>query len=366
MQRRKFVQKALAASVGAGAAFACTKTPDETTKAARGKFSWRLVMVIPKTMPLWGAGVERFAARVNSITGGDLTIKVFGPGEAAAALGTFEAVKSGQVEMAHSTAYYWQDIIPAAPFFTSVPFGLNATGMNAWLRFGGGQELWDEAYAPHGLMALPAGNTGMQMGGWFKKEIKHISDFKGLKMRMPGLGAKVIQKAGAKPVLVAGGEIYTSLMAGTVDAADWIGPCHDYLLGLPKAAAYYYYPGWQEPGVVLELMINKQAWNQLPPDLQQVVRSCAAEINSEIHADWVGADARYLQKIVDEHQVNLRAFPEDVLRELRRHSDAVMREVVAADPLARKVYDSFSAFQKTYEALLAVTDKAPLPPSPGK
>ena len=351
MERRSFLKKTSIAAAG-GLAMS------STAFAKRTRFKWRLVMVIPKTLPIWGAGVQEFAKKVALISDGDLKIKVYGAGELVPALGTFDAIKSGRVQMGHSAAYYWQGKIPAAVFFTGVPFGMNAEGMRSWISYGGGQQLWDELYGKYGLIAMPAGNTGMQMGGWFNREIKTINDFKGLKMRIPGLGGRVLSKVGAKPMLVPGGEIYTNLATGVIDATEWVGPYHDYVMGFYKAAKYYYNPGWHEPGSVLELMINKEAWQKLPKDLQTLVRTCAAEMDRNMHAEWLAKDAEYLQRIIKEGKVSLKSFPKKVTRVLKEKADEAKKEIAATDPQAKRIYDSFTAFQSRMASLHNMTEKA--------
>ncbi|MFW7378327.1 MAG: TRAP transporter substrate-binding protein [Oligoflexus sp.] len=356
MERRAFVKKSLALGTMGGAL--SLATPAVNVIAKKKKFRWRLVMAIPKTLPIWGSGVERFAERVEKMSGGDLSIRVYGAGELVPALGTLDAVSAGRVQMGHSASYYWAGKIPAAVFFTAVPFGLNAIGMKAWLKAGGGQQLWDEVYAPHGIRAFPAGNTGMQMGGWFKKEIKTMDDFKGLKMRIPGLGGQVVAKAGGATVLVPGGEIYTNLATGVLDAAEWVGPYHDYVMGLHKTANYYYTPGWQEPGPVLELMVNLKAWQELPDDLKMLVETCAAELDRDMYAEWLAKDAEYLEKIQKETKVQVLNFPPDVLSALKKLSQEAQEEMAKANPLAKKVLDSFLSFKSRFDALQNVTERA--------
>lgn len=353
MKRRNLIKGGLAAATAGTLA-----APAVLTAATKKRFRWRLVMVIPKTLPIWGTGVVGFAKKVALMTDGRLKIKVYGAGELVPALGTFDAVKAGKVQMASSAAYYWQGKIPASVFFTAVPFGMNAQGMGAWIRNGGGQELWDELYAPHGVFGLAGGNTGMQMGGWFNKKINKISDFKGLKMRIPGLGGKVIERAGGKPMLVAGGEIYTNLSTGVIDATEWVGPYHDYIMGFYKAARYYYYPGWHEPGPVLELMINKKAFEELPKEFQQVVRSCAAELDRNMLVEWLAKDSEYYEKIKRETKVEILPFPPAVMADLKKFADEVKAGVAESGPLARKIYDSFTGFQARFEAQQAITERA--------
>ena len=197
---------------------------------------------------------------------------MYGAGELVPAFEVFDAVSRGTAEMGHGAAYYWKGKSEAAQFFAAVPFGMNAQEMNAWFYYGGGLELWREIYAPFGLMPAPAGNTGVQMGGWFNKEINRLDDLKGLKMRIPGLGGEVLRRAGGTPVNLPGGEIFTALQTGAIDATEWVGPYNDLAFGLHKAAKYYYYPGWHEPGTTLEAIVNKQAFDALPKDLQSIVR----------------------------------------------------------------------------------------------
>ncbi len=203
--------------------------------------------------------------------GGRIQVKVYGAKELVPAFEVFDAVSRGTAEMGHGAAYYWKGKNEAAQFFSTVPFGLTAQEMNGWIYHGGGQALWEELYDQFGLVPAPAGNTGVQMGGWFNKEINCLADLKGLKMRIPGLGGEVLRRAGGTPVNLPGGELFTSLQSGTIDATEWVGPYNDLAFGLYKAAKYYYYPGFHEPGTFLEAMINQKALESLPEDLQAIV-----------------------------------------------------------------------------------------------
>ena len=234
-------------------------------------FHWKMVTTWPPNFPVFQEGVMQFANDIETISDGRLQIQVYAGGELVPALQTFDAVSQGTVQMGHGAAYYWAGKVPAAQFMSTVPFGMTAKGMNAWLYSGGGLELWREIYKPFNIIPFPAGNSGVQMGGWFKKKITTVADLKGLKMRIPGLGGKVLAKAGGTPILLAGGEVYTALERGAIDATEWVGPYHDQRLGLYQAAQYYYYPGWHEPGTTLELIVNTQAWKSLPTDLQRIV-----------------------------------------------------------------------------------------------
>ena len=247
-------------------------------------FRWRMVTTWPKNLPGLGIAPELIAERVEKMSAGRLKITVFGANEIVPALGVFDAVSLGNVEMGHGAAYYWKGKVPIAQLFTTVPFGLTAQEMNAWLYQGGGLELWEELYARYDLVPTPGGNTGVQMAGWFNKELNSMDDLRGIKMRIPGLGGEVFQRAGGTAITLPGGEIYTSLQTGVIDATEWVGPYNDLAFGLHQVAKYYYYPGWQEPGPTLELIINKQAFDSLPKDLQEIVRISSRATNEDMLA----------------------------------------------------------------------------------
>ncbi|MEC8908977.1 MAG: TRAP transporter substrate-binding protein [Pseudomonadota bacterium] len=321
-------------------------------------FKWKLVTSWPKNFPGLGTAPERFAEQVEQLSGGRLTIKVYGAGELVPALQVFDAVSQGTAEMGHSGAYYWKGKASAAQFFTSVPFGLTAQEMNGWIQYGGGQALWEEVYAPFNLLPLPGGNTGVQMGGWFNKEINSVDDLKGLKMRIPGLGGEVLARAGGTPVTLPGGEIFTSLQTGTIDATEWVGPYNDLAFGLYKVAEHYYYPGWHEPGSMMEFTINKDAFAELPADLQAIVRITAKAINEDMLAEYITRNQAALIELKEKHGVDVREFPADVLDKLQTLSDEVVAEVAGADPLSQKVYDSYKAYRDQVKAYHAVSEQA--------
>jgi TRAP-type mannitol/chloroaromatic compound transport system substrate-binding protein len=292
------------------------------------------------------------------MSAGRLKIHVYGANELVPALEVFDAVSNGTAEMGHSGAYFWKGKIPAAVFFTSVPFGLTAQEMNAWLYFGGGMALWEEAYAPFNLIPLAGGNSGVQMAGWFNREINTLADLKGLKMRIPGLGGEVFTRAGGEAVTIAGGELFTSMQTGVIDATEWVGPWNDKAFGLNKVAKYYYYPGWHEPGSTLELTVNKTAFDQLPADLQAIVRNAARAMNQNMLDEYTARNNAALKELVEVDGVQLRKLPDDVLVALRTISDDVLEEQAAADPMSRKVYDSFRAFRTNVQAWHAVSEQA--------
>ncbi|NOX37508.1 MAG: TRAP transporter substrate-binding protein [Calditrichaeota bacterium] len=320
-------------------------------------FEWKMVTTWPPHFPALGEGAEHFARWVEDMSAGRLKIKVYGGGELVPPLQVFDAVSQGVAEMGHGASYYWAGKAPAAQFFAAVPFGMNAQQMHAWIDAGGGMELWRELYAQFNLVPFPGGNTGVQMGGWFNKEIHSLEDLKGLKMRIPGLGGKVIAKAGGSAILSAGGEIYTNLERGVIDATEWIGPYHDYLMGFHRIAKYYYYPGWHEPGTVTELICNKAAFEQLPTDLQHIIRVAAWRLNTWVLSEFESKNTEYLQKILAEGKVQIKKFPDDVLEKFRQLSQEVIQEVVEKDPFSKKVYQSFHQFQQRVGEWATVSEK---------
>ncbi|MEY3050748.1 MAG: hypothetical protein RLY31_533 [Bacteroidota bacterium] len=310
------------------------------------RYQWRMVTTWPPNFPVIGEGCLMFAEWVKEMSGGRMEIKVYGGGEMVPALETFDAVRNGAVEMGSGAAYYWVGKSPAATFFTSVPFGMNAQQVNAWLMNGDGMSLWTSLYADFGLVPFPGGNTGIQSGGWFNREIRSVADLKGLKMRIPGLGGRVFERAGGTPVLLSAGDLYTGLERGIIDAAEWVSPYHDYLLGLHEITKYCYMPGWQEAGSVLELMANKQQFEALPADLQAIIRTAAHRMNHWVLSEFETKNSHYLDKLTREHHVEFRTFPDQVLDTLRSSSEEVIASVTDADPFARKVFENYRRFQE--------------------
>ncbi len=370
MDRRKFAS-AGGLGLGAAALAGCGQNESENKPAAGGDNApakaadnevreWKLVTAWPKNYPGLGTGANRFAERVTAMSGGRLTIKVHGAGELVPAMGVFDAVRDGSAEMGHSASYYWKGKHPATPFFTAVPFGLTAQELNSWVNFGGGQELWDELYGEFGLKPLPCGNSGTQMAGWFRKEINSLEDIKGLKIRAPGLAGEVMQRIGATPVQMPGGEVFTSMQTGALDAADWVGPYNDLTFGLHKVAKYYYYPGWQEPGAMLEMMINKEKWDALPEDLQAIVKNAAEAENQHIYDEFTARNAEALKQLVNEHGVELRRLPDEVLEALEKTSQEAVEDLVAGNDQARRIYESYRDFRDSVMPYIAVAEQSAL------
>ena len=347
MKRRDFIG-AIAGATAATALTACGKdeAPIKTASTAPAKtIEWKMVTTWPKNFPGLGTGANKIAELINDMSGGRIEVKVYGSGELVGAFEVFDAVSRGNAQLGHAGAYYWKGKIPAASFFSSVPFGLTATEMNAWLYYGGGMALWEEAYKPFGLIPNPGGNTGTQMGGWFNKEINSTEDLKGLKMRMPGLGGEVLSRAGGIPVTIPGGDIFPSLQSGALDATEWVGPYNDLAFGLYKAAKFYYTPGWHEPGTTLECMINEAAFNELPGDLQSIVRNAIKVANADMLSEYTARNQQALQTLINKHGVELRHFPDEVLNTLKTLSQQVVEEEAAKDALSAKVWASQKAFR---------------------
>ncbi|NND36972.1 MAG: TRAP transporter substrate-binding protein [Gammaproteobacteria bacterium] len=338
----------LTSAVAGFAATACSK-PDATganCEPSDSTYTWKMVTSWPTNFPGFGSAAQFLADTIERNSNGRLRIRIFAADELVPAFEVFDTVSRGTAELGHSAPVYWKGAIPSAQFFSGIPFGMLPMEFNAWLYHGGGQELWTEAYAPFSVLPFSAGNTGPQMGGWFRREINSLDDLVGLKMRMPGLGAEVLQRAGATPVNIAGADLFTALQTGAIDATEWAGPYNDQAFGLHKIAPYYYYPGWHEPSGTLECLVNTDAFAQLPEDLQAVVRSACRETNEIVLAEFTARNQVALRQLVDENGVELRRFPEDVLSRLK----ALTTEVIAAardgDALTDRVAESYSRFQR--------------------
>lgn len=329
-----------------------------SASADQQRFEWKLVTSWPKHFPGLGAGPERFAQLVERMSGGRLIVNVYGGGELVPPLGVFDAVSSGSVEMGHSGAYFWKGKVAASQFFTSIPFGMNAQEMNGWLHYGGGLELWREIYEPFNLIPFPGGNTGVQMGGWFNKQVNSLDDLQGLKMRIPGLGGEVLNRAGGTAVTIPGGELFTALKTGVIDATEWVGPYNDLAFGFHQAAQYMYYPGWHEPGSVLEFTVNQKAWESLPADLQAIVEVATREVNQDMLDEYTARNNAALVELVETHGVEVRQFPKAVTDELRTISQQVIAEIAADDPQFAKVYQSFNDFQQQAEKYHLISEVA--------
>lgn len=353
IQRRRFLRAGAAGGVAAGAlAFPMIAT-------AQQKFNWKMTSAYPKGSPFYMAGpgsATDLAKMISDMSDSRLNIQVYGAGELVPAFEGFDAVRAGTVEMNHANSYFWTGKTFAAQYFTAVPFGMNFQGMNGWFYDGGGIDLWNEVYAPFGMVAFPCGNTGVQMTGWFRKEIKTVADLKGLKMRIPGLAGKVYASLGVDVKVLPGGEIFPALERGVIDAAEFVGPFQDRRMGLQKAAKFYYTTGWHEPATVSELLINKAAWEKLPKDLQAIVRTASAACNV-ISEGWCQKNnSEAMDDLVKNQKVLARPLPDGVIKALRAETKKILDEAIAKDPMTKKVHDSYFAFKRKYDAWTRVSE----------
>ena len=326
--------------------------------AAEQVFRWKLITTWPKNLPGLGTAPEQLADDLRLMSDGRLNIKVYGARELVGAFEVFDAVSQGTAQMGHGAAYYWRGKIPVAEMFATVPFGMTAQEMNGWLRYGGGRELWAELYEPFGLIPFAAGNSGVQMAGWFNKEINSLADLQGLKMRIPGLGGAVFKRAGGVPVTLPGSEVFTALQTGVIDATEWVGPYNDLAMGLHKAAKYYYYPGWHEPGATLEAIVNADAWESLPADLQMMLEVAIRAMNGDLLSEFTARNAGALKTLVEEHQVQLRRLPDDVLDRLKVESAAVVADLAADGELARRIHRSYVDFLEDVRGYSDISEQA--------
>lgn len=344
MDRRKFL--------AAGATMAAAPLAAPSVAMAQTSFSWKMTNAYGPGSPFYVEGPGSptdFCKKVEAMSDGRLKIQHFAAGELIPALEGFDAVRSGAVEMNAANAYFWAGKMPAAQYFTTVPFGMSFAGMNAWLYHGNGMKLWNELYEPLGLTAMPMGNTGTQMTGWFRKPIETVADLDGLKMRIAGLAGKVYAALGVDVKLLPGGEIFPALERGVIDAAEFVGPYQDRRLGLQNAAKYYYTTGWHEPCNVTELLINKAAWDSLPADLQAIVSSAAMACNVESYSWCEATNAAAMRDLVENFGVIAQPLPEAVVAELKAKTEEVLAAGAAADPATAKVHADYMAFMAEYE-----------------
>lgn len=343
MKRRDFIT---GAAVGAGALALSACSSDNGTAASTGaaapavqqsRITWRMVTTWPQNFPGLGVGAQRLADRITQMSGGRLTVQVYPAGSLVPALGTFDAVIEGSAEMSHGAAYYWQNKSQATNFFTGVPYGMTSREMAAWVRYMGGQEIWDKVYDQYGVKGFLSGDTGTQAGGWFRGELRGLQDIQGLRFRTPGLGGQVWSRMGATVVNMAGGEIFAALQSGALDAAEFVGPYNDLALGFHQILKDYYFPSFIEPGLATELVVSKSKFAALPADLQKIVElACQAEYD-QVASDFYANDPIALNTLVTQHGVRVRQFPDEILRagaeaaksiltELRNSNDALTRE----------------------------------------
>lgn len=327
------------AMAGAAATFAAPAI-------AQGLREIRMVTSWPKGLPGLQASAERIAQAITTVTGKRLQVKVFAADEMVKPFEVFDAVSSGVADMYHSAEYYWEKQSPGFSFFAAVPFGFTADEMAAWIHFGGGQALWDELSARFNIKPLLSTNTGVQMGGWFTKEVKGPESYAGLKYRMPGLGGEVLRRLGAVVVALPGGEIVPALKSGAIEASEWVGPWNDMVLGLHKVSKYYYYPGFHEPGTVLATGVNKGLWDNLSAEDRNLISTVAMAEYTYSLAEFNANNAKSLQELMQDQSIEIRKFDDALIQALGKASNDVVAESANKDALTRKIYESYSAFRK--------------------
>ncbi|MEM1317380.1 MAG: TRAP transporter substrate-binding protein [Pseudomonadota bacterium] len=352
MDRRSFIKKA--GLVGAAGTAATLATP----ALSQNIKEMVIVSTWPRDFPGLGLPAQRLAARITELTDGRITTKYFAAGERVGAFDSFDEVASGNAQAYMAAEYYWKGKHAGFSPFTAIPFGLTYTEMDAWIKYGGGQELWDELSAEFGLKAFAAGNTGVQMGGWFNKEINSAEDLKGLKMRIPGQGGDVMAKLGASPVSLPGGQIYENLTSGAIDATEWVGPYNDYFMKFYEAAKFYYFPGMHEPGAQLALGMNKAWWDGLDKVDQAIIQAAANEENARTMAETNANNGEYLAKLINENGVVLKEFNDDVYQSFADAAQEVFEEARDHSPLAAKILDAHAAARQEVGSWMAKSDIA--------
>jgi len=351
MKRRDFISTA-ALGAGALALSGCHRAEDKSVTGSvnvnRGKkVTLKLATSWPAHFPIMGTGVDTFAKRCGELSGGTLEIKVFAKNILVPAMQVFDACSAAQIDAFHSGVYYWKGKNPAFSIFGGMPLGLTSEEMITWLKFGGGYALWRELYGKFNLYPLIGGTTGPQMGGWFKKEINSLSDLKGLKMRIPGLGGEVMKRLGVNPVLLPAGEIYTSLERGTIDATEWVGPALDSMMGFAKAAPYYY-TGWHEPGSILEITFNKARWEKLSDEHRAIITAVSEEMTGNMLQEFRYKNAKALAELPD--SVQIKTFPKEMMDAAKVALKEVLSDESAKSNDFKRVLKSYESFYKLNKA----------------
>lgn len=345
MQRRQFLTNVGISTVTSATLVSCQSQNNSTVTAnSLPEIKWRMVTSWPKSLDTIFGGAQGFCDRIRQMSGDKFQITPYAAGEIVPGLEVLDTVQNGTVECGHTASYYYIGKNSALAFATGLPFGFTPGQQNAWWYYGGGLEAMRKVYSDFNIINFPAGNTGAQMGGWFKKELKSLADLKGLKMRIPGLGGEVMAKIGVNVQVLPGGELFLALDRGAIDAAEWVGPYDDEKLGLNKAAQYYYYPGWWEPGPSLEVLINKSAWEKLPLEYQSMVESAAKEANISMLANYDFLNQQSL-KTLQAGGTKFVAFPDDILTEAKKISFSIYEDNSTKNPAFNEIYRSWLEFR---------------------
>ena len=352
MKRRTFLKTTVTTSVGAVVATGLT-----APAYAAGKRKLKMVTTWPKKFPGLGTRAEQLAKDIDIATEGRIQIKVYAANELVPALGVFDAVRAGKADIYHGADYYWQGKHKAFPFFAAVPFGLTAVEQSQWINYGGGQELWDELAAQFNIKSLLCCNTGPQMGGWYKKEINSLDDFKGLRIRIPGLGGEVMKRLGATPVTKAGGEIYLALSQGNIDASEWVGPWNDLAFGFHNITKLYYTSAFHEPGAAITAGFNRDVWNSFSKADQMIITAIAGDNYQKSLVEYNARNAVSLRALVKKHGVQLKTFSPEIMHSLAQISDEVMQEIATTDDLTKRIYNSYMDTRRAAMEWAAIADE---------
>jgi TRAP-type mannitol/chloroaromatic compound transport system substrate-binding protein len=352
MQRRDFLKKA---SIGAAAGAAATISAPAIAQSLP-TIKWRLTSSFPKSLDTIYGGAEVLANRLRAMTGGKFDIRVFPAGEIVPGLQALDAVQQGTVELCHTCSYYYVGKDKAFGFGTAIPFGMTSRQMNAWIYYGGGQKLLDEFYAGYNVVSFLGGNTGTQMGGWWRKEVKTVADLKGIKMRIAGLGGQVFSALGVVPQQIAGGDIYPALEKGTIDAAEFVGPYDDEKLGFYKVAKNYYYPGWWEPATGVHFFVNKKEWEKLPKEYQEAFQAAAYEANITMQAEYDHKNPIALAKLM-QAGVKVKEFSPEILKAAYKAATDLYAEESAKNPAFKKIYVEYDKYRRTQAAWFSLAER---------
>ncbi|MEA1080643.1 TRAP transporter substrate-binding protein [Marinobacter qingdaonensis] len=345
-------------SVLSAAALAVATTFAASQAYAQDTFTLRLAETWGPNFPIFGDASKNMAEMAEKMSDGRLRIRIDSANKHKAPFGVFDMVKAGQYDMGHSASYYWKGKVPNTLFFTSMPFGMNAMEQYAWFYHGDGMELMQEVYEPHNLMSFPGGNTGVQMGGWFRKEINSLEDLQGLKMRIPGFAGEVFAEVGVSPTNIAPGELYTALERNTIDAVEWVGPALDLRLGFQQIANYYY-TGWHEPATELQFLVNKKTWEKLPEDLQEILRVSMRMASYEMLVQSQHENAKAWASIKEEYpDVQIKKFPKDVFDAMYEANQKLLKEAAAGDELAAKIVKSQAEYLEKSRAYSDISERA--------
>jgi TRAP-type mannitol/chloroaromatic compound transport system substrate-binding protein len=318
----------------------------------------RLAETWPPDFPIFGDAVENMVAMAERMSAGRLRIEIHARDVHERPLGIFDMVKTGEYDMGHSASYYWKDKDPTTMFFTTVPFGMTAPEQYAWFYYGGGMELMEKVYSRHNMLSFPGGNTGNQMGGWFRKDIAGLEDLEGLRMRIPGFAGEVLAQLGVEPINIPPGDLYDALRSNEIDALEWVGPSHDLRMGFQEVAPYYY-TGWHEPATELQFLINLQVWGALPPDLQEILRVAMRTAAYDMYAQSYHENSVYWDSIMNEYpNIIVRTLPQTVIVEMQKANQRLLAEMERQDPVAREIIQSQKAYLDRVRAWTDISDRA--------